>query len=90
MTDRPGNVRSYRKTYRWTKQVRQEVLRRDRVCRGCGDAGSDGKGRGLHLAHLIDHQDGGPDTAANLVLLCPRCHRLFDAPKQRARKAGHA
>jgi len=83
MVDRPGRVRSYRKTYRWTKTQRQRVLKRfGRRCAACGDPGSDGKGKGLHQAHILDHALGGADVDSNIWLLCASCHRRWDAGKR--------
>jgi len=79
-------VRSYRKTYRWTKTQRQRVLKRSgRCCVACGNPGTDGKGKGLHQAHIVNHADGGPDDDSNIILLCPGCHRRYDAKKRPAR-----
>ncbi|MGH2360600.1 MAG: HNH endonuclease signature motif containing protein, partial [bacterium] len=32
----------------------------------------------LDLHHLVPIRDGGPNTAANLIALCPTCHALFE------------
>ena len=88
MADRPGRTRSYRFKAAWRGPVRARVLKRYGFrCVGCGDPGSDGKGKGLQLAHLVDHDAGGRDDETNVVPMCGRCHRGFDAAKQRARRA---
>lgn len=87
MVDRPGRVRSYRFRSSWRGPVRRAVLNRwGHRCAGCGWPGSDGKGKGLQLAHLVDHEQGGSDDESNLVPLCGRCHRRFDAAKRRVRR----
>jgi 5-methylcytosine-specific restriction endonuclease McrA len=79
--------RSYRFKSEWRRGQRQRILARDGGCRLCGNTGSDGKGRGLAQAHLEDAGPGVPNDDSNVVLLCPPCHRRFDAAKQRARRA---
>jgi hypothetical protein len=76
--------RSYRKTYAWSRRgkTRRAVLdRQGNCCAGCGWSGTDGKGRGMNLCHLIPHPLGSDDES-NLVGLCPGCHRRFDAGRQ--------
>lgn len=76
----------YRHKNKWRTTQRQAILRRDRYCRLCGNPGTDGKGKGLIQAHLISHAQGGSDDASNIVLLCPACHRTYDAQQQQAQR----
>jgi len=41
-------------------------------CEWCGANGT------LHRAHLVGRGQQGKETMDNLILLCPRCHRLLD------------
>lgn len=77
--------RSYRKTAAWQGgRVRKAVLATTGGrCAICAWPGSDGRGRGMHLAHVVPHPYGADDES-NLVPLCASCHRSFDA----ARAAG--
>jgi len=87
MADRPGRVRAYRQKGKWRGETRRKVLARSgNCCAACGWPGTDGRGRGLHLAHIFDHDHGGPDDASNLVALCPHDHALYDAQKRRDRR----
>jgi hypothetical protein len=74
--------RSYRFTSHWRRHVRPLVLRRQGYrCLLCPYAGWDGRGKGLHLAHLIPWP-AGPDDETNTVALCATCHRRFDAGRK--------
>lgn len=76
--------RAYRHTYRWRHGLRQRVLKRDGYrCVFCGDPGTDGKGKGLTLAHIEDHALGGADNEGNVVTACRPCHGRIDGPKSR-------
>lgn len=33
----------------------------------------------LHIHHIKPRRDGGPNTAANLIVLCPNCHSQADS-----------
>lgn len=96
---RPGNsspsgmsdVRSYRKTAAWQGgRVRKAVLERQGGrCALCGWPGEDGRGKGMHLAHLVPWPFGADDES-NLVGLCPSDHRRFDAGAARRLRAARA
>lgn len=80
---RTGTV-TYRFRGAWRGPTRRVVLERQgRRCAFCGWPGTDGKGKGLQLAHLVEHSAGGADTEDNLVGLCPPCHRRFDSKRRR-------
>ena len=88
MPSRPGQ-RSYRLKNQWRTTVRKQVLSTTGGrCRLCGHPGSDGKGAGLQLAHLVEHALGGSDDASNLVPLCDVFHGKFDADTRARRRAG--
>jgi hypothetical protein len=53
---------------------------------GCGWPGIDGKGKGLHRAHLIP-APYGPNTPENTIPLCPPHHAQFDAEQRRQWRA---
>jgi 5-methylcytosine-specific restriction endonuclease McrA len=55
-------------------RVRREVLARDQHrCQapGCG------RTRFLEVHHIVSRQQGGSNTAENLMTLCGSCHRLY-------------
>ena len=55
--------------------MRARVFERDEYkCRICG---SDGDGK-LHVHHVIKRREGGPDSAENLITLCPSCHSKYE------------
>ena len=54
-----------------------------RRCVMCGDAGSDGNGRGLHLAHIVPAPLGSNDPS-DLQAMCGSCHRKWDAARAAA------
>jgi len=51
-------------------------------CEHCGYPGTDGRGRGLHQAHLVPDRVGGPSDL--VIILCASCHRRYDAAQCRA------
>jgi hypothetical protein len=55
-----------------SRRLRRALEHRDRCCvvPGCGAT------RGLHAHHIHHWEDGGPTDLDNLVLVCPRHHRL--------------
>jgi 5-methylcytosine-specific restriction protein A len=72
-------TQALRTTYRRSAAVRIYVLRRvDGHCEGCGDAAPfltrDGRPY-LEPHHTRRLSDGGPDTPAHVIALCPTCHR---------------
>ena len=79
--------RSYRKAWAWRSRngaTRKAVLDASgRRCVMCGDAGSDGNGRGLHLAHIVPAPLGSNDPS-NLQAMCGSCHRKWDAARAAA------
>ena len=76
---RKGTV-TYRFKAAWRGPTRQAVLKQQGYrCALCPNAGTDGRGKGLNLAHLVAHDKGGKDTPDNLVALCAPCHRSFDS-----------
>jgi 5-methylcytosine-specific restriction endonuclease McrA len=84
MTDTQGRRRAYRFKSQWRTTTRTQVLARTGGCCAlCGHTGSDGRGKGLQMAHLTPHGQGGRDDASNLVPLCGPCHRRFDAGRKR-------
>ena len=87
MTDSVGHRGNrYRDRNQWRTTIRKQVLAKTGgVCASCGNPGTDGRGKGLQLAHIIPHDLGGPDTAANLAPLCATCHRQFDRGPRRQR-----
>jgi 5-methylcytosine-specific restriction protein A len=68
-----------RTMYRRSAAVRIYVLRRaDGRCEGCGDPAPFLTGNGrpyLEPHHTRRLSDGGPDTPAHVIALCPTCHR---------------
>ncbi|MCX2710824.1 HNH endonuclease signature motif containing protein [Mycolicibacterium sp. J2] len=61
-----------RSTRTISRRLRKVLEHRDRHCVIPGCAAS----RGLHAHHLVHWEDGGPTELDNLVLLCPRHHRM--------------
>jgi hypothetical protein len=58
-------------------QLRRAVRQRDgHACRNCGATKADGLRLSVH--HLIPVALGGRDELSNLLLLCSRCHPLFE------------
>ena len=56
-------------------RIRREVLERDGYrCRSCGRRGL------LQVDHILPLHRGGGDAAANLQLLCVRCHVRNPSP----------
>ena len=73
--------RSYRFRSDWRRRVRRIVLaRQGGTCawQGCAWAGTDGRGKGMHLAHVTPAPYGANDET-NVVGLCPSHHRQWDA-----------
>lgn len=50
--------------------LRRMALEDEGKCRICGED------RVLEMHHIIPVAAGGPDIRANVVMLCPTCHRL--------------
>jgi 5-methylcytosine-specific restriction endonuclease McrA len=74
----------YRFKNAWRTTTRKATLAKTGGCCAlCGWSGTDGHGKGLHQAHLVADQHGGPATSSNLVPLCPPCHRRYDAGQQK-------
>ncbi|GAS99235.1 protein of unknown function DUF222/HNH endonuclease [Mycolicibacterium canariasense] len=61
-----------RSTRTISRRLRRALEHRDRHCVVPGCAAS----RGLHAHHIVHWEDGGPTDLDNLVLLCPRHHRM--------------
>lgn len=62
------------KRRRISDEVRQRVQSRSRgICEVCRQSD------GLHLHHRKMRSQGGPDTAANLLLVCLGCHDYIHA-----------
>lgn len=60
-----------------SKQVRQEVLERDKCCVGCGTSQS------LSIAHVfVNRSHGGLGVKENLCVLCITCHHQMDNGKK--------
>jgi len=79
--------RDYRFKGPWRGSLRRRVLAIwGARCAMCGWPGTDGKGNGLHLAHLVPAPIGAADET-NLVPLCASCHRRFDARRNAAADA---
>lgn len=71
--------RSYRFKSQWRGAMRRRVLARwGGHCAFFPWAGTDGKGRGMHMAHIIP-APLGPDDETNVAPMCPGHHRQFDA-----------
>ncbi len=71
--ERHGQViGSGRETRQISRQLRRALEYRDRACviPGCGAT------RGLHAHHIRHWEDGGLTELVNLVLVCPRHHRM--------------
>jgi 5-methylcytosine-specific restriction endonuclease McrA len=52
------------------ERLRVAALRRDNyTCQGCGATCTK-----LNVHHIVDVQDGGKSTLANLITLCDGCH----------------
>jgi 5-methylcytosine-specific restriction endonuclease McrA len=74
--------RGYVNRNQWRTSTRAAVLAKTGGCCAlCGSTGSDGRGKGLHLAHLVPHPIG-PDDQTNLVPLCAGCHASFDGKRR--------
>lgn len=56
-----------------SKNVRQQVLARDKVCQHCGTDGSTRNKLTLH--HIKYRRHGGTSTPDNLITLCESCHQ---------------
>jgi hypothetical protein len=67
------------------KDVEREVYARDNnTCRACGwthDKWTKDDPRFLELHHIQHHKEGGPNSAANLVVACNKCHDEVHAGK---------
>jgi predicted restriction endonuclease len=84
----PGQ-RTYRHTYAWRNGVKAAVLAKTGgVCIFCGWPGTDGKGKGMMKAHIVDHDQGGSDDPSNLLPMCPTHHAQYDAGKRQQAVAG--
>ena len=60
MADTPVRRRAYRFKNNWRTTIRKQVLSTTGGCCAlCGNTGSDGRGKGLQLAHRIPHDQGG-------------------------------
>lgn len=75
MPDSSRVRRGYRFESKWRTTTRQAVFARDGGCvvclqQGILNAGSDGKGKGLLLSHVVAERQGGGNGEDNLVLLC--------------------
>jgi 5-methylcytosine-specific restriction protein A len=72
-------TRALRTAYRRSAAVRIYVLRRaNGHCEGCGEPAPFVTGDGrpyLEPHHTRRLSDGGPDTPAHVIALCPTCHR---------------
>jgi 5-methylcytosine-specific restriction protein A len=72
-------IQARRTTYRRSAAVRIYVLRRaNGHCEGCGEPAPFVTGDGrpyLEPHHTRRLSDGGPDTPAHVIALCPTCHR---------------
>ncbi len=82
--------RSYRFRRDWRGRVRRIVLaRQGGTCawQGCAWGGTDGRGKGMHLAHVTPAPFGADDET-NVVGLCPSHHRQFDARRGRSNVFG--
>jgi 5-methylcytosine-specific restriction protein A len=68
-----------RRVYRRSRSLRVYVLRRAAGnCEGCGGAAPFLTAHGhpyLEPHHAMRLSDGGPDVPANVIALCPTCHR---------------
>lgn len=81
--------RTYRHKNVWRTTTRAAVLAKTGgVCIMCGWPGTDGKGKGMQLAHIVDHEQGGSDEAPNLLPMCGPCHGRYDAGKRKQALAG--
>lgn len=89
MTDTARNRRGYRFRGQWRTTLRQQVFAiYGPRCVFCGWVGTDGKGAGLQMAHLVDHDAGGSDSDPNNFRpMCAGDHAKFDAEKRRQRRA---
>ena len=59
------------RSYETTRPIRAYLYGRDWICRG---PGCSRKATHCDADHRIDHDDGGPTTAANMVMLCRHHH----------------
>jgi 5-methylcytosine-specific restriction endonuclease McrA len=51
-------------------RLRSQILQRDGWrCQWCGSLA------GVEVHHLLHRSQGGPDSAENLISLCPSCHK---------------
>ena len=54
------------------RSLRDRIVSRDRsTCQSCG------RRTKAQVHHILPRRQGGPDTPANLVTLCGRCHMLI-------------
>jgi hypothetical protein len=68
--------RSYRFTNEWRTTQRSACLAlTGGRCAGCGNAGRDGHGKGLHQAHRVPFPFG---SDRDTLPLCAGCHRTYD------------
>ncbi|MWV39499.1 HNH endonuclease [Natrialba sp. INN-245] len=75
----PTSTSSTGRSYPRSDIVRKFALRvADGVCQGCEEEAPFLKKNGepfLEVHHLTRRSDGGPDDPANVIALCPNCHR---------------
>jgi len=59
----------------YQSDIRQKVLDRDDyTCQLCFAKGNSR----FHVHHIMKRSEGGTDHLDNLVVVCPKCHRLAD------------
>lgn len=70
-------ARRYRRKIASPKQWQAIIAAKVGPCRACGSQASNGRLHGLiQFHHIVSRQDGGDDTADNIVPLCQDCHGL--------------
>ncbi len=65
----------------WKKESREEKIHGS--CAKCGFVGS------LHAHHIIPLSKGGPNSKANRMLLCERCHTNQHSHMQKNKVKAH-
>ena len=70
---RLARARASRAQRRLSAAGRADLVRRDHVCRVCGDRFAAGPQR-AEAHHVIFRSQGGETSTQNMVLLCTRCH----------------
>jgi 5-methylcytosine-specific restriction endonuclease McrA len=69
--------RKIRSGWDW-RDLRRQIIRRDRCCQHCG---AQGPGVEYRVHHLVPLAEGGTNQLGNLLLFCRQCHNQAPAPR---------